>query len=99
MLAERTVGQGESGKTAVAAKNHFAGLSSKQSQPNFVKQMQDMMGGMLQGMKSRLSQANGKLRSSVTGQIDRTMSSIGELSYQMLAIEQKLEDVVTNVGS
>ena len=62
-----------------------------------MKQMQQMMGGMLGGMETRLGRANEDLQQSLTGQIGRAMDSIGSLNERMSVNERKLDDVVSNI--
>ena len=77
--------------------NPFASLGN--GQPVFMQQMESMMGGMLSGMENRLSRANGDLQANVTGQIDKAMASIGDLSTRISATKKRLDDVVVTVES
>ena len=66
-------------------------------QENFMAQMQAMMGGMLGGMEGRLSKATNELRSSVTGQLDQALETIGDLNGRVTATEKRLDDVETRL--
>ena len=60
---------------------------------DLLAKMQQMMGGMLGGLESRLSKANDELQATVTGQIGQAMSSIDDLTERMTSTEKRLDKV------
>ena len=60
---------------------------------DLLAQMQNMMGGMLVGMESRLIKASNELRSSV----DQAMVSISDLSARMTSNEKRMDVVVNEI--
>ena len=75
--------------------NPFASLSAggQAATGNFMEQMQAMMGGMLGGMEGRLNKATDELRSSVTGQLDQALETIGSLDNRISETEKRLDSV------
>ena len=81
---------------AQPAVNPFASLGGsapQAGQDTFLAQMQNVMGGMLGGMETRLSKASNELRTSV----DQALSSIGDLNTRMEASEKRMDRVVVDM--
>ena len=78
--------------------NPFVGLTgapqNTQAQPDLMAQMQQLMGGMLGGMETRLGKANADLQESLTGQIGKAMESIGSLDTRISASEKRIDQVI-----
>ena len=83
------------GQSPVDAGNPFSSLHGQTSGgPNdMLVRMQEMMGGMLGGMESRLSKATDSLRTSVSDQIGQVMTSVTDLSSRVSVTEKRMDNM------
>ena len=58
-----------------------------------MQQMQAMMGSMLGGMEGRINKTTNDLKTSVTGQLDQALESIGDLNSRVTETEKRLDSV------
>ena len=60
---------------------------------DILSKMQEMMGGMLGGMETRLNKATNDLRSSVSGQIGQVAATVTDLGCRVSATERRMDEI------